>query len=290
MSVKIVEFQETYLNQLVEFFKQNSEDHPELYDIEIIHWQRCRRYLALFNNEIVGHIAQIPHTIKCGNKSINFGWAATLILDTSNPMVQVFAGTALLNHLTKQKEIKFAAVGVVPEIENTHKRRGFNINYNATSMFARFFHPAKALSFLNKPEIFSLPIKLVNVVFRISDSYKKTDIQKISEFDSEWDQKWDYYLSHQYLMYGERKAEFLNYKIKQPKKKYFAYIAKDNDGKINGYTIFRVAINKVKDIMLLKVCDLVGSLSARKALLGYATNYSQEIKAVSGVGYTLAIP
>lgn len=282
MSLRVIPYEKKYQSALVEFFKKQSADHPELSDPEMIRWERSKRFLALSEETIIGQISQIPHLFKKESQPYNLGWAATLVLDESNQLRQVFAGTKLLDKVTKESELPFAAVGVVPEIEESHKRRGYQVSHDSTAMYARFYHPAKALKFLNKSTVFSLPITIVNLAMSQAKADKQITVKKIESFDSDHDSIWDAYLSMNYPFYGVRTADYLNYKLTQPKKEYHARIAYDTGIQPVGYIIYRLARNEIKNISLVKICDLVGTEKAKKTLVSQATAFARD-KAADGI-------
>ena len=275
-AIQIVEYDDRYLDRTVAFLRTWSPDHPELASPELLHWQRACRFLALFKGEIVGHIAQIRQTYAGRLSTVELGWAATLVLDTSNPLVQVFAGTALLDRLTGDPEAKFAAVGIVPEIEETHKRRGYIIRRDAVKMYARFFHPAKALKYLRKPAWLSPGLWAANVVRPPHRRAKVGEVKRIESFQREWDDGWDRLLGDVYKLYGVRTAEFLNHKLRQPQKTYACCVHTGSLGGVDGYIVYREAVSRVKNLRLLKVCDLVGTIPARQALLTRALHAARE--------------
>ncbi|HUU46551.1 MAG TPA: hypothetical protein VM118_12540 [Acidobacteriota bacterium] len=270
--VQIVPYEPRYRDDTLAFLAKWNPEHPELGDGALFEWQQGRRWLALFQGRITGHIAQIPHTLKAGGGTVELGWAATLVLDTSNPLIQTFAGTALLDEVTRKSALTFGAVGIVPEIAATHRKRGYVVYDDAVAMYARFFRPAPALKYYNKPAVLSFPVRLVNVLFptrrRAGD---QNEIQRIDRFDPVWDATWDRLLAERNDVYTERTAAFLNHKITQPHKEYVCCIHTGEKGRSPaGYIIFRRAAHRTRDLRLLKVVDLVGTDSARTALLAQA--------------------
>ncbi|TET95306.1 MAG: hypothetical protein E3J26_02995 [Candidatus Zixiibacteriota bacterium] len=283
-AVKLIPYEDQYLEETLALFKRFSPDHPELADRELFDWQKCQRYLALFKGKVVGHMAQIPQTFKSRGTPVEIGWAATLVLDTSNLLVQTFAGTALLDQLTSHSTLKFAAVGIVPEIEQTHRRRGYNVRRDSVRMYARFINTARALDYLNKSSIWSLPLKIVNLCRRPKAPTDGGEIKSIDRFEPEWDEIWDRLLSEQYEVYPERSADFLNYKISQPHKSYISCIHVNDKGAVDGYIVYRQATHKTKELSLIKICDLVGTKAAQIALLSRAMDYTFESRADGIVG------
>jgi len=262
----------------MDLFRKFSPDHPELVEAELFRWQHCRRFIALMGNKVVGHIAQIPAVFYLSKLRNEIAWAATFVVDTSNPLVQTFAGTSLLNEVTTQSTLPFAAVGVVPQIEETHRRRGYVLNRKAVAMYSRFFHPEKALRYMDKPSFLGTVIAGINRLFR--EQKQTIDHAKaIRRFDPAWDPIWLRNLSLHYHNFGERTAEYLNYKIAQPNKQYKNYIHLDRLGNPDGYIIFRYAQHRTKDLRLVKVCDLVGTAVARKEMIQLAFEYAGQQEA-----------
>jgi hypothetical protein len=265
----VVEFNEGFSEQTIEFLKRCSPDHPELAERESLTWQKCRRYLALFQGKIVGHIAQIEQRFLVGKVPLNIGWAATLVLDTSNPLIQTFAGTALLDKVTTNTDVTFAAVGVVPEIEQTHVRRGYAVRRDMATMYARFLNPGKSLQFVGKSPRFDRAVRIANFFLKGTDN-TPANIRSVNRFDSVWDSIWSKILASRFDIFGDRSAAFLNYKIAQPHKHYHCFVHTRDTENPDGYMICRVAESKTKGIRLLKVCDLVGSPRATRRLLAQA--------------------
>ncbi len=277
--VKLISYEEQHLGETLALFKRFSPDHPELAEGTLFMWQKCQRYLALFKGKVVGHMAQIPQTFKSRGTPIEIGWGATLVLDTSNLLIQTFAGTALLDKLTSHPTLKFAAVGIVPEIEQTHRRRGFNVRRDSVKMYARFINTTRALGYLNKPLVWSLPLKIANLCRPPKVPADKGEVKSIDRFESAWDEIWDGLLSDQYEVYPERSADFLNYKISQPHKRYSCCIHLSDKGATDGYIVYRQATHKTKKLSLVKICDLVGTKTAKTALLARAMEYTFESRA-----------
>ncbi len=278
MSVKIVPYQDSFKSGLMTFMAKHSPDHPELYDERLFDWQRCQRYLALFKDNIVGHIAHIPQKFKNVETEFVLGWAATLVLDMSNPLIRVFAGTNLLDKTGDTDQSLFGAVGVVPEIEETHRRRGYIVNRDTCNMYARFFDPSRALAYFNRPAYLGAAILAANLLFAAARKPGDENLVEISSFNPSHDNIWEKHLASRYDIYGVRSAEFLNYRLGQPGKDYQVYIHREGP-EIAGYIIFRMAENKVKNIRLLKICDLVGTDAARKILIAKAVSAARENKA-----------
>jgi hypothetical protein len=281
--VKPIPYEDKYLDRTLSFLGEFSPDHPELSDKDLFLWQRCKRYLTLFGGEITGHMAVIIHKFMYNKTEINIGWGATLVLDMSDFAMKTFAGTALLDQCMNDRSYIYAGVGIVPEIESSYKRRGYVICRESVRMYARFFNIKKALGYYCKPENFAFPIKLMNLIKPAAKNRSiNGHIEKVQEFNPDLDDIWGRLLSWRYELYGERTAQFLNYKIRQPHKTYQAFIHKDLQGAVDGYIIYRLARNRLKELSIIKVCDLVGSDYARAALLARAMEYARESK-VDGI-------
>lgn len=269
-AVNVVPYSTDYRAATLAFFARVSPDHPELARGELLDWQRSQRYLALFQDRIVGHIARIPQKFHRDGQDFDFGWAATLVLDGELPIVQTFAGTALLDQLTHDSPYRFAAVGVVPEIEQTHVRRGYTVNRSAVQMYARLSRPSAMLRYLGRSGLFSLPITIVNMLRPARKTDRNSGMREIRTFDPAWDSQWKSILDTPGVLHGVRTAEYINYKLSQPGKEYRAFVCDSPAGRPEAYAIYRLAVNEVKKLRLLKVVDLVGSQDARASLLAGA--------------------
>jgi hypothetical protein len=281
---EIKEFKKEELEELSRFLYDNSPDHPELGSKELLQWTRSFRFVSRSRGEIVGYIAQIPQTFKYGRNIGKMdpeyiGWSVTLVLknfgDTPDAARRRTAYThELLSKVENNPPWQFAAVGVVSEIEEFYRIRGHNVRRDCVKMYSRFNKPSKMLLYVGKPHWYSIPIKMLNGVFKYRRKSNMNKMKKITEFDTDWDQMWDSSLSAGYELYGERKAEYLNYKLSQPNKNYIVYLHPDE-----GYIIFREAKHLVRDLHIVKICDLVGSDSAKFELIGLALEYADRIDA-----------
>jgi hypothetical protein len=277
--VEIKIFEENQMDELLALLTKWSPDHPELGEGDIVKWQKCHRFVAMHEGRIVGYIGQIAHDFKYGKKSgregvEHIGWGVTLVLNMSDSQIRKQSGRELLGRCETNPPLQYAAVGVVPAIEEPYKRRGHVVRRDCSKMYARFLNPAKALKYLDKSSIYAPIMKLANVFCPKQKNVEKTKIEKIKEFKPEWDEKWDELLSNQHELYGIRDAEFLNYKLTQPNRDYHVYIHADD-----GYIIFRHATHRTKDLNLIKVCDLVGTEGAKVDLVSLAVDFAYEVKA-----------
>jgi len=286
VKIEIIDYHDSMEKELLSFLSKNSPDHPELGQGDILRWQKCFRFVAIENNKIVGYMAQIPHKYYykgTDNNYENFGWGVTLVLEMhAGNEIRKRAGRALLTKCENNPPWQYTAIGVVPEIEEPYKRRGHIIRKDCCSMFARPIHYDKFLKYIDKPLYYKYPLVYLN--WYNSPSYNKLQreswrIHKIYQFDSLLDDCWGSSLQSKKELYGERNAEFLNYKISQPNKDYHCYI---HD--CSGYIIFRKASHKTKDLMIVRICDLVGTYEAKVVLLLKAIKYAYEIEADAVVG------
>jgi len=281
---EIKEFKEEELEELARFLYENGFNHPELGNKELLRWTSGFRFISRSRGEIVGYIAQIPHIyiygIRSGKTDIEkIGWSVTLVLkDFGDTPDAARRRTAYTNELLLKVENnppwQFAAVGVVPDIEEFYKIRGHIVRRDCLKMYARFIKPRKMLSYLNKSTLLTLPIRAANVYFRVRKIGQTGTIDKISRFNPDWDDRWDSLLSQCYELYGSRNAEYLNYKLSQPNKNYHVYVHSDS-----GYIVFREARHFAKDLYIVKICDLVGTENARLDLMQIAFNHAYEVKA-----------
>jgi hypothetical protein len=61
MDVRIIPFDEKYLDETLALMRKWSPEHPELGERSLYEWQRCTRYLAMMGDQVVGHIGQVAH-------------------------------------------------------------------------------------------------------------------------------------------------------------------------------------------------------------------------------------
>lgn len=276
MDVAIVPFDPKYLAETLALLRKWSPDHPELGERSLYDWQRCTRYLAVTDGRVVGHIGQIAHEFRYGNghPPVKLGWGITLVLDMSDDATRKSAGRGLLKACEDTAGLKYAAVGVVPAIEPAYLRRGHQIRRDANNYYARFFRPAKALTYWNKPAVLSPLLSLGNIAVRPRTQVRSGALERITRFRPEWDAVWDQLLKQQYEVYGKRDAEFLNYKLAQPNREYFSFLHRDHAGTIDGYVVYRRAKHHVKDMDLVKICDFVGSTPAKWDMFAEAMRFA----------------
>lgn len=276
MEVKIIPFEEKYLAETLAMMRKWSPDHPELGEKSLYDWQHCARFLAMAGDKVVGQIGQVTHEFRYGDgrPSVNLGWGITLVLDMSVDEIRKPAGRLLLKACEEAPGVKYAAVGVVPTIEPAYLRRGHQIKRDGSSYFARFFDPKKALAYWNKSGSLAPLVKAAGLFWRPETEIRHGKLEPITQFLPEWDPIWDNLMKQQYEFYGVRNASFLNYKLAQPNRQYFTLLHKDSSGTIDGYIIYRRAKHHVKDMDLVKVCDFVGSRSAKQDMLAAAMRYA----------------
>ena len=274
--VEIHELEENQIEELLQFLRKWGADHPELGEGSIIRWQKCFRFVALHDGRIVGYIGQISHDFKYGEHAsaagiLKVGWGVTLVLDMSDDKLRKKAGRGLLSRCENNPPYLFTGVGVVPTIEEPYKRRGYAIRRDSSKMYARFSRPRKALNYLGKPIYYAPILKMANLIYKSRTSFNNSRLRKIEQFDPAWDSLWDDFLSRQYDLYGVRNAEYLNYKLSQPNRSYHVYVHDDG-----GYIIFRLAIHRIRDLKLVKICDLLGQERAKFELIGPAMKFNLE--------------
>ncbi len=275
--IQPIPYEDKYLDQTLSFLAKFSPDHPELGDRGLFQWQRCQRYLAFSRGQIVGHMAVIPQIFHIDGTEKTIGWGATLVLDMSDFAVKTFAGTALLDKIMNDPSYIYAGVGIVPEIEPTYRRMGYVVCRKSAGMYARFFKPGKALKYYGKPGIFAFPMAIMNILKPADTQSENGGLIEITNFEESLDGCWRELLSSQYEAFGQRNASFLNYKMSQPGKEYRAFMHKDRLGKIDGYIILRQARHNTRDLHIIKICDLVGTSSAKRDLLSMAVSMARKI-------------
>lgn len=279
MPVRVIPFDEKYLDETLAMMRKWSPDHPELGERSLYEWQRCRRYLALAHDDrVVGQICQIAHEFRYadGRPPVMLGWGITLVLDMSDDATRKGAGRQLLKACEDAPGLKYAAVGVVPNIEAAYLRRGHQLKRDSSNYYARFFDPAKALAYWNKPAALAPAVKAANLIFRPHTRTRNGTLEQIDRFRPEWDATWDDLLKSRYELYGARDAEFLNYKLAQPNRDYRAFVHRNQHGEVDGYIVYRRARHRVKDLDLVKICDFVGTPAANQELFVEAMRYATE--------------
>lgn len=276
-AVEIVEFRDQFIDATMNLFERWSPDHPEIARREQLRWQRCKRWVSTFQGNIVGHISVISQKFLLNGQRIKVGWAATLVLDESNPIVQIFSGTGLLDQVCNYPNHLFGAVGVVPEIERTHQRRGFVVDKESIRMYGRFLRPSKTLKYQGVSTAFAPVVSVGNAMFRPRRLDKASCVKQTDSFESKWDESWNQILRENFAAYGERAAEYLNYKLSQPGKHYTILLNMKDKHTPDGYLIYRVATHNTKDLRLFKICDLVGTKKAKQNLLAKAMVKASEL-------------
>lgn len=260
---------------LLRFLTEHCSEHPELGEGTIVDWQKCDRWIAVLTGEIVGYGALIKHDFKYSSGEIQkIGWGVSLVLDMRNDDTRKAAGRGIFRQFYKEDDYKYAAVGVVKEIEGFYKRTGCELRKNGNRMYARLFKTGNTLVYTKKTRLLNPLIKAGNILMppKIHHPFR---LHKMKSFNPWLDSIWEEYLERDYLFYGTRTADFLNYKISQPNKDYQIW-ATSKGNLLNGYIIFRMSMNKVKDLKLVRICDLVGDRRAKPNLIAQAVKYAKD--------------
>lgn len=276
--VRVVPYEPHHLEPVLELMRQWSPDHPELAERSLVEWQRCARSVALDGDRMVGQICQVAHEFRYRDSraSVPLGWGITLVLDMSDDATRKAAGRLLLATCENAPGLKYAAVGVVPTIEPAYLRRGHRLTRDSSAYFARFFRPEKALAYWNKPTWLAPAVQLANLINRPKNASAPGRLERITRFDAAWDATWDAMLRARYELAGTRTADYLNYKLAQPRRDYHAYVHRSAQGAVNGYVVFRRAKHLTRDLDVVKICDFVGEGAVLDALLSLATEFARE--------------
>src|SRR5690606_22365564 len=141
-----------------------------------------------------------------------------------------------------------------------------------SAYFARFFKPAKALAYWKKPTWLAPGLHAVNLL-QPARTGSGAHLERITRFDPAWDATWDRLLRARYEFAGTRTADYLNYKLAQPRREYHAYVHRAADGSPDGYVVFRRARHLTRDLDVVKVCDFVAHDGNIDALLGAAMRF-----------------
>ena len=279
--VRIVAFEPQHLEPVLELMRRWGASHPELTNPEMFAWQRCARYVALAGDRVVGHIGQVAHEFRYrdARPSVQVGWGITLVLDMSDDAIRKVAGRQLLAACEQAPGLKYGAVGVVPAIEPAYERRGHRLTRDASAYFARFFRPEKALAYWGKPTWLTPAVQAANAWYWPKAPTAQGRVEPITRFDPDWDATWDTLLRQRYEFAGTRSADYLNYKLAQPKRSYRALLHRDAEGRPDGYVVFRRARHLTRDLDVVKICDFVGSESALAQLLHEAVQFARQEQA-----------
>lgn len=275
--VRVVPFESGHTEAVLELMRNWSPDHPELAERSLIEWQRCARYVALAGDRVVGQICQVAHEFRYGDArpSVQVGWGITLVLDMSDDAIRKAAGRQLLATCENAAGLKYGAVGVVPMIEPAYIRRGHRLTRDSSAYFARFFRPEKALAYWQKPTWLAAGLHAANLL-RPPRGRVTGMLERITRFDPAWDGTWDRLLRARYELAGTRTADYLNYKLAQPRRDYHAYVHRAADGAPDGYVVFRRARHLTRDLDVVKVCDFVAHDGNVDALLAAAMRFARE--------------
>lgn len=276
--VRVVPFEPAHTEAVLDLMRRWSPDHPELAERSLIDWQRCARYVALVGDRVVGQICQVSHEFRYADArpSVQVGWGITLVLDMSDDATRKAAGRQLLATCENAEGLKYGAVGVVPTIEPAYLRRGHRLTRDSSAYYARFFRPEKALAYWQKPTWLAPAVQVGNLISWPRAAEAPGTLERITRFDPAWDATWDRMLRARYEFAGTRTADYLNYKLAQPRREYHAYVHRGADGAPDGYVVFRRAKHLTRDLDVVKLCDFVGSGAALDALLGLAVHFARE--------------
>lgn len=259
--------------KLLAFLKKHCPHHPELHDGKILDWQHGHKFIEYKDGEIVGFMTLLPQTYN----RVRIGWGATIVLDMSLGGLTRFYISRKMMDKAKELELVYSAVGIVPAIEGPYKKYGLTIHRDWCNMYMRCFRPRNVLKYQGKSQWWNIPIRIVNFFTHGWKFLYVNNCERIEEFGPEWDIVW--------AKHGRphRTAEYLNYKLSKPRTSYCpypyrVYIHRDA-GVPDGYIVFRCADHPTKDLNLVKVCDLVGSWTAKTQLLNIALQFAKVIKA-----------
>jgi hypothetical protein len=278
--VRVLPFEPQHTDAVLALMRRWSPDHPELAERSLLEWQRCTRYVAMRGEDVVGQICQVAHEFRYSDArpSVPVGWGITLVLDMSDDATRKAAGRQLLAACENAPGLKYGAVGVVPMIEPAYLRRGHRLTRDSSAYFARFFRPEKALAYWQKPTWLAPAVQMGNLLNWPSGG--TTDaLERIERFDPAWDATWDRLLRGRYELSGTRTADYLNYKLAQPRREYHAYVHRDGRGAVDGYAVWRRAKHLTRDLDVVKLCDFVGTSGALDALFAAAVRFARDEQA-----------
>ncbi len=283
MDLKAIPLEKEYESAALDFIREQCTDHPELARSELHAWQRAHRFIVIHEGKIVGYTGQIPQEFHTRDGRVHhLGFGITVQPDMLHgDEIRKASGRALLNIVENNPPWRYAGVGMIPTIVPVYERRGHEVHRDDTRMYARLFKPERVLDYfaskatwqhMRRNKILSIPIRLGNFFFGMTGI--DHGLQRITSFDPAWDPIWRRLLSEQYELYGKRDADYLNYKLNQPDREYFAFLHRDPvSTEIDGYVVFRHASHPKGVLNLLKVCDLVGTRIAKHRLLEHVCTH-----------------
>lgn len=279
--VRVVPFEARHTEPVLDLMRRWSPEHPELAERSLLEWQRCARFVALRGEDVVGQICQVAHEFRYNDErpSVQVGWGITLVLDMSDDATRKAAGRQLLAACENADGLKYGAVGVVPTIEPAYLRRGHRLTRDSSAYFARFFRPGKALAYWKKPTFVAPAVHVGNLFHRPQGPSGAERTERIERFDAAWDATWDRLLRARYELSGTRTADYLNYKLSQPRREYHTRVHRDAEGTVDGYLVWRRAKHLTRDLDLVKICDFVGTDAALDALLPEAVRFARDEQA-----------
>lgn len=284
--MRIKEVTPDLMGQIVEFLKVQCPDHPELTDSKRIEWQRSQHWVACDDDgKIRGYIGQIRQTFCIGPLRKDFGFAIDVIPDTLNgDAIRKESGRLLLK--TAEDNLPYAGVGIVPGIIPVYERRGHIVRRNEVRMYIRPIRPSAVIRYIRSKATWGhvsayssmVPfLALGNLLFRpakynepeeVDDIFLlRGRIKQIERFDAKDDPTWSYWLSQRYGMFAQRDAEYLNYKLEQPYRQYQVYTHENYRQEADGYVVWRQASHPKTGFRITKICDIVGSDLARRAVV-----------------------
>ncbi len=263
--IEIEKYHISKTKELSDFLTEHAPRHPEIWDCTMINWQKGNKYLALMNGKIVGFIMQINQQF---SKGYEIGWTTTIILNRKNKIIQALTGDALLKKVESLTSYP-CSVGVVDNMIEPYKKRGYNVRYDCSRLYSRFLKPSKGVKFLGYSKVLTIILSFLNMIFRIKSLRQNQFIEQISKFDKTYD-SWESKLNI-YSVHGIRNKEYLNWKLQQPHKKYIAI----KNNRNNEYMICRVAQHPVKDFVALKICDIVAT--DKTDFITYAIHIAEEL-------------
>jgi hypothetical protein len=286
--VRIVPYEvDKHLEPILELMRNWSPDHPELAEPSLYAWQHCKRFVALHEDRVVGQICQIAHEYRYrdARPPAQIGWGITLVLDMSDDAIRKAAGRQLLAACENSEGLHYAAVGVVPVIEPAYLRRGHQLHRDTSAYHARFFRPEKALAYWGRSKWLAPAMHLANLFLRPNAKVRNGSLERVARFEPAWDATWDQILRARYDLSGIRTAEYLNYKLSQPRREYFTYLHRSPTREIDGYVVFRRAKHRARDLDILKICDFVAEDPALDDLLAVAMAhaYAAESRGTYGI-------
>jgi hypothetical protein len=282
--MKATEVTPDLMGQVVQFLKEQCPDHPELADSNRFKWQRSKHWVALDDDgRIRGYIGQICETFCIGSIRKECGFAIDVIPDTlSGDAIRKESGRLLLK--TAEDNLPYTGVGIVPGIIPVYERRGHIVRREDARMYIRPIRPKAVIDYIrskatwghvNAKKIMIPFLTVANWIYPrepfrepevvAGDSAGRGGMRRIERFDPKDDPTWLKWLSNRYGMFAKRDADYLNYKLEQPYRKYNVFIHENERHEADGYIVWRQAVHPTTGFTIIKIGDLVGSDAARNA-------------------------